>query len=303
MQIFTDLSNFQCGRKQVVLTIGNFDGVHRGHLAVLRKLKEVAYGKSHTLVITFSNHPLEILKPQTPISLLCSLPHCLKLIEASGINSLVLLPFTKYLAQHSAASFIERLRHFIPFSHLILGHDATLGRDQQGNRTVMKNLSQDWGFDIHYLDEYRFEGQPISSSRIRELLHLGDLEQVELLLGRPYSIYSKIVPGKGQALGFPTINLNMDGLCLPPFGVYAIKVKHQDVLIPGIANLGISPTLRNDNIPLLEIHLFDNDQNFNDESIETIFYQFIRPEQKFEDREALKQQIAGDIAFANQLLK
>lgn len=300
MQLLNHLEDFKDDRKPIVLTIGNFDGMHRGHLAVIRRAQEIASGKSQTMVLTFNNHPSEILRPQHPISLLCTLPHRIQLIEASGINSLLLLPFTNYLAQHSAASFVENLRQYIPFTHLVLGHDATLGRDRQGNRVVMKDLGQDWGFDVHYVEEYRFEGHPVSSSRIRELLQRGELDQVEVLLGRPYSIYSKVVSGMvvGKELGYPTINFEVNGLCLPPFGVYTVKVKSKNELFPGIANLGIAPTIRQDVKPWLEVYLFNQALNFHEQEIEVIFQQFIRPEHKFENSEDLRQQIAKDIEQA-----
>jgi riboflavin kinase/FMN adenylyltransferase len=270
MQILNQFEDFKDENKPIVLTIGNFDGVHRGHLSVIRRLQEIASDKSQSIVITFSNHPSEILRPQHPIQLLCSLPHRLKLIEKCGINTLILIPFTKHLAQHSAASFVERLRQSIPFTHLILGHDATLGRDRQGNRTVMKDLGQDWGFEVHYLEEYRFEGHPVSSSRIRELLQTGNLERVESLLGRPYSIYSRVVEHGS------TINLEIKGLCLPPFGVYSVQVKFKDALFAAIANLNLVPIFGQNPQPKLEVQLLDPPQNFHGQEIEVIFQQVMQ---------------------------
>lgn len=299
MEILYQVEDFKDDRKPIVLTIGNFDGVHRGHLAVLRGVKEIAGNKSRILVITFSNHPSEILRPNQPIALLCTLEHRIRLIEDCGIHSLLLLPFTNYLAQHSAKSFVERLRQSIPFTHLVLGHDATLGRDRQGDRRVMKELAHDWGFDVHYLEEYRYEGHPVSSSRIRELLQMGDLENVEMLLGRPYSIYSKAILGMGieQDAGLTLVNLNVNRLCLPPFGLYAVKVKKNDDILNGIANLG-NARLHAD--PILEVFLKDHNLE-NDQEIEVIFDNLIHPDKKFESREDLYRQIKHELIKSNDL--
>lgn len=238
MQLLKRFEDFKDERKPIVLTIGTFDGVHRGHSMLLRRVQEIADGKSQTMVITFSNHPSEVLRPLSPVPLLCTVSHRLKLIEETGINQLILTPFTNYLAQHSAASFVERLRQFIPFTHLVLGHDATLGRDRQGNRHVMKNLGQDWGFKVHYMEEYRFEGQPVSSSQIREQLQLGNLERVEVLLGRPYSIYAKITEDNIQEQSaLPRLCVEVEGLCLPTLGTYNVKIKHKQDLLTGVCHL------------------------------------------------------------------
>jgi riboflavin kinase/FMN adenylyltransferase len=302
MQIIEQLELFSQPRQPLVLAIGNFDGFHRGHYAVLRHARLLAGQEGQIVVITFRNHPSEVLRPAQPTRLLCTLPHKLRLIEQFGIDTLILLSFTRYLAQHSAASFIERVRQSIPFSHLVLGHDATLGRDRQGNRPLMQQLAEEWGFQVHYLDEYRFEGQPVSSTRIRALLQRGDLEQVEILLDRPYSIYAPVSQGQGQGklLGYPTANLETTGLCLPPFGVYAVEVRKEQEIWTGIANLGVAPTLKTEGIPLLEVHLFAPEQNLYDDSLEVIFKRFIRPEQKFSNLDELRRQIALDIETINR---
>ncbi len=303
MQLYEQLEQLTNSSHSLVLTIGNFDGMHRGHRAVLQRVRALTGAEGKQIVITFRNHPSEVLRPTQPTRFLCTLPHKLALLEEAGIDTLYLLTFTRYLAQHSAASFIERVRQFIPFSHLVLGHDATLGRDRQGNRSMMQMLGEEWGFQVHYLEEYRFEGQPVSSTRIRESLQKGDLELVETLLDRPYSIYAPVIQGqgKGKLLGYPTANLDVGNLCLPPFGVYAVRVRKGQTWLPGIANLGIAPTIREEAPPLLEVHLLSSKEDLYDSSLEVIFKHFIRPEQKFENAEALRQQIALDIKTAKDL--
>jgi riboflavin kinase / FMN adenylyltransferase len=304
MPIIEKLEDFVPSRQPIVLTVGNFDGVHRGHCAVLKRAQMLAGQEGEVIVLTFRNHPSEVLRPEQPTRLLCTLPHKLRLLQEFGINTTLLLPFTRYLAQHSANSFIENVRQFIPFSHLVLGHDATLGRDRQGNRAMMQELGMEWGFNVHYLEEYRYEGKPVSSTRIRESLQQGDFVQVEELLDRPYSIYGTVSSGggKGKQLGFPTANLDVTGLCLPPLGVYAIEALHDSRRIQGIANLGTAPTIREDNKPILEVHLFDAHQDWLNHHLEIIFKRFIRPEQKFHNIEELRQQIYKDIELAKSIL-
>lgn len=303
MQVFEHIEDFAHSRQPLVLTIGNFDGMHRGHCAVLQRAQGLAGKEGQIVVLTFRNHPSEVLRPEQAIRLLCTLPHKLKLLQEYGVEQVLLLTFTPQLAHRSAASFIEHIRQFIPFSHLVLGYDATLGRDRKGNQPVMQELGDQWGFDVFYLDEYRFEGQPVSSTRIREALQKGDFDQVEQLLDRPYSIYGRVSKGngKGAELGFPTANIEVSGLCLPPFGVYAIEVLKNSHLIQGIANLGIAPTIRTEDTPILEVHLFDYVQNLYDHDIDVIFKQFIRPEKKFHSVEELRQQIKQDVALAKQI--
>lgn len=300
ISVIKRLQDYTSPRYPLVLTIGNFDGMHRGHCAVLKHALSLAEQEGEVVALTFCNHPSEVLRPDQPTKLLCTLPHKLRLLQQFGIDKIVLLPFTRYLAQHSAGSFVEHIRQFIPFSHLVLGHDATLGRDRQGDRTTMQTLGMEWGFHVHYLEEYRYEGKSVSSTCIREALLQGDFMQVEELLNRPYSIYASVVTGegKGRQLGFPTANLEVAKLCLPPFGVYAVEVisdSHQRM--QGIANLGIAPTIKQNDHPLLEVHLFDSDQNWVGHPLEVIFKGFVRPEKKFHSIDELRQQIQQDIEW------
>ncbi len=302
MRILEKLEDFSKPHHPLVLTIGNFDGMHRGHGAVLNRARTLAAQEGQLLVLTFRNHPSEVLRPNQPVQLLCTLPHKIQLLQRFSVDNIMLLPFTPYLAQHSAASFIEHVRQFIPFSHLVLGHDATLGRDRQGNRPTMMELGMEWGFHVHYLEEYRYEGKPVSSTRIRELLQKGDLIQVEELLNRPYSIYAPVSSGagKGKQIGFPTANLDVMGLCLPPFGVYAVEVIYESSSFQGIANLGVAPTMRVDSQPILEVHLFGDEREWKGHNLEVIFKKFLRPEKKFHSVEELRQQIQNDIELVKK---
>lgn len=306
MQLITSLANENSPKTPSILTIGNFDGMHKGHLTVLQETKTLARSKNCPLtVLTFENHPSEVLRPAQQISLICTPIHKLKLLEAAGTDTLILLPFTKELSQHTAEVFLNLVHISLPFTHLVLGHDATLGKDRQGDRQQILVTAATLGFAVKYLDPFTINGTVVSSSLIRRLIQQGQLDQVTELLGRKYSIYGPVIRGasKGKGIGFPTANLDVSQLCLPPFGVYAVQLIHQGKTHHAIANLGVAPTIRNDQKPILEVHLLGIELDLYGQIIEVFFHNFIRPEIQFSSIEMLKKQIADDILKARYILK
>jgi riboflavin kinase/FMN adenylyltransferase len=289
-----------------VITIGNFDGVHRGHQAILNTLKNKAasiHGKA--LVLTFDNHPSTILRPANQVKRIYTSGHRNKLLEESGIDSLLHIPFTKEISVQSAEEFLDFIRASVPFHWLILGHDATLGKDRHGDRKRVSDYAKKEGISLEYLDPVTSEGSIISSTKIRELIKQGNLDKASSLLGRPYSIYGKVGQGLGHGKNvlYPTANINLSGLCTPPFGVFAVTASLNGKVYHGVANLGIAPTVRDNKDPVLEIHFFHFDQNIYEHSIEVFFHGFIRPEQKFSTIDELRAQIKLDIQTAHNLLK
>ncbi len=302
MEVFDNLEDYPKSHKQpVVLTIGNFDGMHRGHQAIFKRLKEEAKKrKAHTGAITFKNHPTEVLKPAHPTPWICTLPHRLKLLKEHHVDTVFALTFTKSFSELSAEEFLREVQGSVPITKLILGHDATIGHERHGNPAIVQALSQELGFEVEYLPEITEEGKPISSSLLRQAIRKGDFAAAEKLLGRPYSLYAQIITGqgKGKRLGYPTANISLEGLCLPPLGVYAVKIKVKDSLLNGVANMGIAPTMRSDNIPLLEVHLLDSQKELYGQMAEVFFTAYIRPEKRFASADDLKKQIAHDIQSA-----
>jgi riboflavin kinase / FMN adenylyltransferase len=269
-----------------------------GHQAVLKRLKASA---PHTVVFTFSNHPSEVLQGiSTP--LLTTPHHRLVLLEKMGIDQVIMTRFTTDFASQMASSFLTNLRTQIPFTHLILGHDAIIGHDR--NRDL-RPLSSLLGFLLEYLPPVTYPTEIISSSVIRRALQLGELTRVSALLGRPYSIMAPVQPGKGRGkeLGFPTANLSVAGLALPPFGVYAVKAVIGDITYPAVANLGYAPTLHDNRLPRLEVHLMNQSGNLYGTQLEVCFHTYIRPEKKFSSLALLRIQIEHDIALAHQMLQ
>ena len=283
------------------LTVGNFDGLHVGHQFLLKKLIEISHqNQIPSVVISFENHPTEILRPGKPICKICTNEHKIKIFEKLGIDTLILLPFTKELAGLSAEEFIINLQKHLPFSHLILGWDATLGKNRHGNKEIVQAIARKQNFHVTYLEQYKVDQTPVSSSAIRACIQEGTLHEAERLLGRSYSIYSPVFKGEGRGkkIGFPTANLDVKGLCLPPLGVYAVTAVINEIPFKGVANLGVAPTVRQDTSPTLEVHIFDFDKNLYNRSIEVIFSTYLRPEQKFRSVDELKQQISKDVERA-----
>ncbi|MEX1012210.1 MAG: bifunctional riboflavin kinase/FAD synthetase [Waddliaceae bacterium] len=293
-----ELEDLQLARElkgPTAVTLGNFDGVHKGHQSVLRKLKSEALkiGGS-SVVITFSNHPSTILNSSHPTPLICTLSHRIKLLKSEGVDHVITLPFTAQLASLSPEQFLQKISP-LQFQTLVLGHDARFGKDKKGDRDTLSTLAKNQ-FKLYYVEEV--EG--ISSSAIRKCITTGQLVEASKLLNRPYSIYSQVTRGnsRGTAIGYPTANFDVTGLCLPPFGVYAIEVVIDSKKYPGIANLGIAPTIRTHPVPLLEVHLFDFSKHIYGQWMEVLFSSFLRPEKKFASIEDLKNQITEDIKLA-----
>lgn len=287
--------------RPTILTLGNYDGIHLGHKKVIQRVAAIAKKTgAEPAVLTFLNHPAEVLRSMPPLKKIVSLHHKMRLMRGLGIETLVLLEFTKELAQLTPSAFLSRVNETIPFSHLILGYDAAFGKNREGTPEVIRQIATTMPFEVEYIEPYLVQGTPISSSRVRTHLQNGDLAEVEMLLGRPYSILShvQVGQGKGKKIGFPTANFAVSGLCLPPFGVYSVSATINGNHYNGIANLGLAPTLRQHPDPVLEVHFFNFEENLYDQEIEVEFKRFIRPEQKFESVEALRVQIACDILRA-----
>ena len=288
-----------------VLTIGNFDGVHIGHQSILKKtIQLAAESRRESAVLSFSNHPSTILRPSQAVRSLCTLAHKLHLLEAAGIDQLYLIPFTKEFSTLSAEEFLKNLHAKNPFSHLVLGYDAVIGKDKQGDRATVESLADQIGFKVVYLPEYKIEGQTVSSSLIRRTIQNGDLKSAAKLLGRPYSIYAQVQKGagRGKDLGIHTANIPVEGLCILPLGVYAVQLVHSEFSYPAVANLGIAPTFRTHSSPLLEVHIWDHSLELYGQYVEVIFHEYIRPEKKFETAQMLKEQIHEDIFAAQRIL-
>lgn len=276
------------------LTIGFFDGVHLGHQAIIHALKKVGTAAC----ITFSNHPSGVLDKPKP--LITTPEQKARLLHRAGVDLLIMLPFTKELSLLTPRQFLIEIQKNLPFDELILGYDAHIGHKRSGTPVVMKRLAKELGFKLTYLPPTKLGQEPISSSRVRTAIHQGNLKEIEALLGRPLSYLSTITRGRrvGEELGYPTANLEVEGSLTPPYGVYAVTLTKDKETYSGVANLGVAPTMRKERRPLLEVHLFNFHEELYDSEVEVTLHHFLRPEIKFNSTEKLRQQIAADVAAA-----
>ncbi len=303
MQIFKNPTETLDLSQPVILTIGNYDGVHLGHQTIINRVLKLAHiHNTQAVLITFDNHPVKVLRPETTIFQLCTLSHKTELLKSQGIDILLLFHFTLQFSKQTAHSFLRKIYDLIPFSHLVLGPDATIGKEKEGNRCKVTEIAKEMNFTVEYLPPLKIDEEKVSSSVIRRAVQQGNLALAEQMLGRPFSILTEVISGQGNGrrIGYPTANLSVQDLCLPPFGVWAVTIKHEGIIHSGIANLGFAPTLRSDKKPLLEVHLFDKEKLLYGEHIEIIFTKFIRPEIQFNSLETLKAQIKEDIKQAKQ---
>jgi riboflavin kinase/FMN adenylyltransferase len=287
-----NLQNLHC-------TLGVFDGVHLGHQKLISYVVNSAkkYNRK-SVVITFDKHPYTVINPSVQIPILTIPSFKLSLIEALGIDICIMVKFNKSIASIPAETWIkETLWEGMHIEAIYLGDDTSFGKGQEGNIDMLKKWGKKLGFYVVKLDMARQDKSQISSTSIRNLIQKGDLVVAERLLGRPYSIFGKHIKGRGlgKKIGFPTINLNTNDLCLPPNGIYAVYV---DKDIPAVANLGISPTIGLNKKPVLELHMLTEKMPKDNNNIEVQFIDKIRNELKFESIPALTEQIKKDIEYA-----
>lgn len=273
-----------------LLTIGVFDGVHLGHQRVLQTL--VTHAESVDLipvVFTFKDHPSHFLNPKHSKPLITTLEHRLRLIEALGLEYIIIEDFNADFAKQTAEEFLNNLYKRIDVKMLVLGHDSKIGSD----RLKVPNIPA----DVISIPPLHENNHLVSSSLIRQKLKEGDLKTVSECLGRPYSILGKVVKGQGlgKKLGAPTLNIEVGGLALPPFGVWELKVRMGRDKLKAIGNLGLAPTVKREGPPVLEAHILAPLPEPIPDYIEVEFGKYIRPEFKFESVEELKEQIQKDI--------
>ena len=297
MEVLHDLAELQSLRGPVYLAIGIFDGVHRGHQALVEEAQADAKKTGGTAVVmTFEPHPMMFFQRAEPPLRLSSPRHKELLLARQGVTHLAVLPFEAARAGQTAEEFVEELRKACrPLGGIVVGADWKFGKGRGGNVELLKQLG---GFEVDGIPAVAIDGEVISSTAIRLAVARGDLAFVEKALGRPYSILGPVVPGRGagKGIGFPTANIDTDGFQLPPDGVYATNVHIGDKSFRGILNLGLRPTVSHDAKRVLEVHLFDFDGDLYGMDIEVEFLRFVRPEKKFASVDDLRAQITRDIA-------
>ena len=293
-------------RKEMLLTIGVFDGVHLGHKHLISKLKELARKQgSLSGVITFSQHPQEVLSPKTRLPSLTGLEQRIALLEAKGVDIVIPLPFTPQLADLSPQQFLSLLKEYLNMKGLVVGPDFALGKNRQGNADALRRLGKEMGFSITVVPPMTIDGEVVSSTAIRKALAEGDMKKAHKLLGRPFSLQGRVVSGdkRGARLGFPTANLETEpGQALPVGGVYACRAHINGQSYSAMTNIGSRPTFGG-GPQLIEVYLLDYDGDLYGRELAIDIIERLRDEKKFDTPEQLQKQIAEDVKQGQALLK
>lgn len=291
----------------IVLAAGTFDGVHLGHQALIRRAMEEAASCGGTAVVmTFNRHPAALLRPEKAPKLLTRNHEKIALLVEMGVPALLMLSFTSDLAAVSARDFIASLVDSAsPLRAICVGSQWSYGRGGEGNVSGLRELGAEWNFEVIQIDPVETEGSPISSTRIRAAVASGNLTEAATCLGRPFLLSGTVVSGAGlgSKIGFPTANLDVSWMQLPPNGVYAAKVQQGESILRGVCNIGLRPTVDDSAVtPVVEVHLFDFSADLVGEELSLEFVNFLRPEQKFSGIEELERKISRDCADARKTL-
>lgn len=286
--------------KKAVITIGTFDGVHKGHKAILHevvKLSEQIGGES--ILLIFDPHPRKLLKSNEPLKILTPLHQKLDLLLKTGIKNIVVVHFTHNFANLSAQSYIEDflINNFHPYS-IIIGYDHHFGHNRTGNINLLRAYSDKFKYTIHEIAPQLIHEATVSSTKIRNAIVEGKLDVAQQMLERPYSIIGKVIHGNklGRTIGYPTANLKLIEAeqLLPANGIYAVTVKHKNAYFCGMLNIGYNPTISEKKELKIEVNIFDFNSEIYDSTIEIGFIKKIRDEIKFSSINALKEQLGKD---------
>ena len=290
-----------------VLTIGNFDGVHRGHQALLAQLRQQASRLQLPMVVLlFEPQPSEYFNPKSSPARLYRLREKLHALRLAGVDYVYCLKFDKQLVNMSPETFAKQILFSrLNANYIVLGEDFRFGRDRQGDLTLLKKLGHQHGAVVETCPDFCIEQLRVSSTQIRHALYLGDLDRATALIGRKYSLCGRVKQGKGigRQWGVPTANLSVHRGILPLSGVFCVQVKrHGKPMLAGVANIGNRPTIDGSK-NVLEVHLFDFDESLYGEMLQVFFLHKLRDEIKFSSVDALIAQIHLDVAAARNIFE
>lgn len=284
-----------------VVTMGSFDGVHKGHVQVIGNLKQVAAKLGgESVIISFEPHPREVLYPlEKRPGILTTLEEKIGILKAHGVDHLIILPFTEELANLSYSDFVKRiLVDRLGIKGLVVGYDHRFGKNREGSFEVLKAIAGEYRFYLEQEQAYEENEVNISSTKIRTALELGNIALVREFLGYDYPISGKVVHGDkiGRTIGFPTANLQLEDerKLLPASGVYAVRVSVDGVMYGGMLNIGVRPTVSRSGIVRLEVNIFDFHSEIYDKTISVFLLARVRGERKFNDVDELSAQLKTD---------
>lgn len=308
MKVYRSLENFQRINNAIV-TQGTFDGVHAAHQVILGQLRNLAAEQNgETVVITYDPHPRVVLFPDDHgLQLLSTIDERIDLLEKQGINHLLILPFTRAFSRLSSSEFIrDILVDRVGTKHLVIGYNHRFGKNREGSFEHLKDYAPEYGFKVHEISQQDVDRMSVSSTKIREALHQGDVRQAARFLGRSYQLSGQVIKGMqlGRKLGYPTANLKVGSplKLVPADGVYAVWVQTPFGRKGGMLNIGKNPTIEGKGSSI-EVNIFDLDEDLYSQTLCIEFVEKIRDEEKFDGLEALKSQLALDKLRSLQLLE
>jgi riboflavin kinase/FMN adenylyltransferase len=304
MDIIYNLEKLEGPFKNPVITIGNFDGVHKGHLVLFDTVKDRAKSiNGESAVITFDPHPIKVMKPGNGPTLITSTKQKLELIEKSGVDVIFCLPFTRQFASIPARDFVQDiLVDRIGIREVVVGYDYAFGYKREGGIKLLQEMGETIGFEVHVVEPIHLNSTLVSSTSIRKFIQEGVLQEAKRFLGRDYQISGTVISGKnrgGRLLGFPTANLKLIDELIPKRGVYAVTVDVDDETYYGVSNIGYNPTF-GDNALSLETHILDFSGDLLEKTISINFIEHLRNEKTFQSVQELSDQIAKDIQRARE---
>jgi riboflavin kinase / FMN adenylyltransferase len=287
------------------VTIGNFDGVHLGHQAIIRRMVRHAAGDAKpVIVVTFFPDPSDFFRPNQKPFYLTSPGEKNKLLCQLGVDRVLTFRFSRAFSELTAREFLSVLTEKISMKTLVIGRDFALGKNRQGTLPVIQSLGEEFGFSVEMVEPIEFKGEEISSTRIRDFLSQGQVSEAAGLLGRPYILSGSVTHGsdRGSKIGLPTANIaHWPKKQLPAIGVYATRVLLGGQMYQGITNVGLRPTFEEQAKPNIETHILDFDGNIYGEDLELHFVQKIRDERKFSGINAFLEQIEHDKTTARKI--
>ncbi len=308
LRVIRGWQDLPAGDRGAAVAMGNFDGVHRGHQKVIALAAKAAGELGCQLgVITLEPHPRVYHRPDEPNFRLMKPDQQARALEALGVDVLYVLSYDRAFADLTDRDFAERVLHAgLGVAHVAIGFDNSFGKDRTGTPDSMRAYGAEFGFGVSVAQEVTdASGEKFSSTEVRDALRDGRPELAAAVLGRPFAIEGAVQRGRqlGRKLGFPTANVALADYVVPRFGVYATRTRLPDGRnVPGVANIGVNPTVEGVTAPLLEVWLFDFDEDIYDQVIETSLIAFLRPEEKFDGLEAMTEQVMRDAQAARDLL-
>jgi riboflavin kinase/FMN adenylyltransferase len=306
MKVIRHLLRLSAPLDRVVLTLGNFDGLHRGHRAIVERARAAAAARNGRVVaLTFHPHPLAVLAPERAAPMIQSLHDRLAGLRSLGVDVVIAQRFTRTFASLAPEQFVEQfLLRSLGLLHVVVGYNVTFGRGRAGTAETLAALGARLGFEVETVGPVTVDGVAVSSSAIRKALAAGDVERAAALLGRTHRLRGRVVTGerRGRTLGFPTANLHVPPRVLvPAHGVYAVRAHVDGTVHPAVLNIGVRPTF-GEARRTIEAHLLDWDGDCYGRWLELELVARLRGEQRFDGVEALRAQIASDVAQARRLL-